>query len=117
MVQTVSLTDEGSIIRVAGDFDMSSNTDLILTFTDPDGVTFTKTKGGGEVTLGTSLVVDPVLGSLAANTYVEYIIESTSPFAVGYPWAVLLTYVNTTPTPDVRISGESPAVFQVCAGG
>ena len=120
MIQTVSLTDEGNKIRVDGDFDMSSYTDLILTFTDPDGSTFEKSYlVGTKVTLGTSLVVDEVLGSLEANTYVEYVIETPSPFlsyGAGYPWSVLLTYENTTPTPDIRISGEAPALFKVCAG-
>jgi len=86
------------ILRVAAGFDMSSNTELTLDFTLPDGTTTTKVKADG-VSLGTSPVTDPDVGLLAANEYVEF------PISVGFHsqeggWNVYLTYTNDASTPD-----------------
>ena len=101
---SLTVGETGKTIRVAAGFDMSSNTELTLTFTKPDLTTSVKTKTGGEVTLGAG-VTDDDLGVLAANEYVEYEVE------VGFldqpgdktdddPWKVYLTYTNTASTPD-----------------
>jgi len=119
-MQKISTTDEGTILRIVGDFDMSSYTDLIVTFTNPnDGTTFVKSfLAGAKITLGTVEVVDTnVNETLAANTYVEYLIETPFPFEVGYPWKALLTYENTTANPDIRTSGKTTGRFKVCVGG
>ena len=120
MTQTISSTDEGNIIRVPGDFDMSPRTDLILTFTNPnDGATFVKSELiGGKVTLGTIEVFDEnIKETLPANEYVEYIIETPLPFEIGFPWLALLTYVKDNASPPLRISGKYPGRFKVCQGG
>ena len=104
----------GKIFRVAAGFDLSSNTDLTLNFTLPDDTTTTKTKGGGEVTLGTSNVTDSDLGALLANEYVEYDIESGFLSQAG-EWKVNLTYTNTASTPDDIYIG-SCATFTVDSG-
>lgn len=91
--------ESGKIFRVAAGFDMSSNTELTLTFTLPDASTVTKTKTGGEVVLGTSGITDDDLGALSANEYVEYDIEPLFLSQAG-SWQVSLTYTNSTPTPD-----------------
>ena len=101
---SLKVGEVGKIIRVAAGFDMSSNTEITLTFTKPDLTAHIKSLTAGELTLGSG-VTDPDLGVLAANEYVEYDVE------VGFldqpgektddaPWKVYLTYTNTTPTPD-----------------
>lgn len=96
---SIKVGESGKTFRVGAGFDMSSNTELTLTFTKPDTTTATKTKTGGQVTLGTSPVTDADLGSLSANEYVEYEIEPNF-FDTAGTWKVYLTYTNTTPTPD-----------------
>lgn len=86
--------ENGRIVRVSSLFDMSSNTELTLVFRKPDGVKVTKTKTGGEVTLGTVQVVDDTLGTLTANQYVEYILEVGLIDMVG-EWAIELIYDNS----------------------
>lgn len=105
--------ESGKIFRVGAGFDMSSRTELTLTFTDPDGTEITKTQTGGEVTLGTGPVTDPDLGSLSANEYVEYEIE-TGFLTPSGTWKVKLTYTNTTPDPDDVFIGEC-ATFTVAS--
>ncbi len=101
---SLTVGEVGKVIRVAAGFDMSSNTELTLTFTKPDLTTSVKTKTGGEVTLGAG-VTDPDLGVLAANEYVEYqtevgFLDQSGDKTDAAPWNVYLTYTNTTPTPD-----------------
>jgi len=109
---TLKVGETGKTFRVAAGFDMSSNTELTLTFTLPDTTTVSKTKTGGEVTIGAG-VTDPDLGVLAANEYVEYEVESGFLSQAG-TWKVYLTYTNTTPTPDDVYIGEC-ASFTVSA--
>lgn len=109
MANVFKVGESGKLHRVNAGFDLSSRTDLSLTYTKPDGTVVTKTELGGEVSLGISPVVDPDLGSLSANEYVEYEIEpgfldqaNTSTAS----WKVYLTYTNTTPTPDDVFIGD-----------
>lgn len=106
--------EEGKIFRVHGLIDMSQNTELTLSFRQPDGQTITKTKTGGDVTLGTVDVNDPDLGLLLANYYVEYFIEPG--FLIAGDWCVYITYTNTTAVPDQTYVGAS-AEFTVDAIG
>lgn len=101
----LKLGETGKILRVAAGFDMSSNTELTLTFDLPDETTVTKTKTGGEVVLGTGNVTDADLGELTANEYVEYDIEAGFLSQAG-EWKVKLTYTNTAPTPDDVFIGD-----------
>jgi hypothetical protein len=92
-------------VALANGFDMSSYTELTLTFTLPDSTTATKTQTGGEVTLGAGAVTDADLGDLAANEYVEYDVEPSFLSQAG-TWKVYLTYTNTTPAPDDIFIGD-----------
>jgi len=109
---SLKLGEVGKVLRVAAGFDMSSNTELTLNFTLPDGTTTSKTTADG-VALGSG-VTDPDLGVLAANEYVEYDIEAGFLSKAG-SWSVSLTYTNTTPTPDDIYIGDC-ATFTVGAG-
>lgn len=103
--------EEGKIIRVAAAFDMSSNTDISLTFTDPNAVEVIKTLGLSEITLGAG-VTDPDLGVLSANEYVDYPVETG--FLVAGSWTVYITYTDTTATPDNIYKGTDKT-FTVAA--
>ncbi len=119
MLQTLTDTDKGSIFRVPADSDLSLFTDLILTFTAPDGTKVVKSfLDGAKVTLGTVEVFDKNLKqTLLANFYVEYLIEDPFPFFTGSPWKALLTFVNANATPPLRTSGKTAPIFEVCEGG
>lgn len=101
--------DQGKAFRVNAGFDMSSNTELTLTFTDPDGTEITKTTADG-VIIGTG-VTDDDLGVLTANEYVEYPLEAGF-LSKSAEWCVYLTYINTASTPDDIYNG-APATFTV----
>lgn len=103
---TMFVGETGRTLRVNAGFDMSSNTELSLIFCKPDGTSVTKTSADG-VTLGTVAVVDSDLGSLTANQYVTYEIESgLITTADAGQWAVQVLYTNTTPDPDDNLYGE-----------
>ena len=102
----------GKVIRVAAGYDMSSNTELTLDFTLPDNTIVQKLSADG-VVLGAG-VTDLTLGVLAANEYVEYTTESGFLSQSG-DWKVILTYTNTTPTPDQVYIGAC-AEFTVGTG-
>ena len=89
---------------------MSSNTELTLTFTKPGGTTVTKTKTGGQVTLGTGAVTDDELGALLANQYVEYKIEPLFLDTAG-TWSVYLTYTNTSVRGNGSFGHDPQAAF------
>lgn len=109
----LKLGEAGKIIRVAASFDMSSNTELTLTFTLPDATIITKNKTGSEVVLGVVPVTDTDLGNLLANEYVEYDIESGFLSQTG-TWKVYLTYTDTAVDPDDSFIGDC-ATFTVSA--
>ncbi len=108
---SLKVGETGKIIRVAAGFDMSSNTELTLTFYKPDATTITKVKADG-VALGAG-VTDDTLGVLAANEYVEYAVDWGLIDQAG-AWNLTLTYTNTTPTPDDIFIGAC-ASFTVSA--
>lgn len=115
MIQEISITETGTIIRVDGNFDMSANTDLKLTFTSPTGdIEFTE--NGAAVVLGTVDVFDKHLNEiLEADTYVEYTIPNPSLFQeLGYPWQVLLTYVKDNVSPVINSVAKTVGKFNVC---
>lgn len=102
---TLKVGETGKTIRVASGFDMSSNTELTLTFYLPDdsATVVTKTTADG-VTLGAG-VTDETLGALNANEYVDYEVESGL-LTVAGTWKVTLTYTNTSATPDDVFIGD-----------
>jgi hypothetical protein len=86
--------ENGRIIRVSSLFDMSGNSEISLVFRKPDGTKITKTRTGGQVTLGAVQVVDPDQGTLSANQYVEYVLEVGLIDQVG-EWSIELIYENS----------------------
>lgn len=96
--------ETGRRLRVNAGFNMSSYTELSIIFTDPEGTATTKTTSDG-VTLGTTVVTDADLGSLAANEYVYYDIESGLLSKSGR-WCVQVLYTNTTANPDDNLYGK-----------
>lgn len=111
---TLHVGETGKTLRFASALDMSSNTELTLTFELPDGTTVTKTKTAGEVTLGISALTDPDLGPLIGNQYVEYVVESGFLSQAG-TWQAKLTYTNTVPAPDDIFIGNCTTFTVVAA--
>jgi len=112
MPEPLFVEETGRTLRLNAGFDMSSNTELSIIFCKPGGTTITKTSVDG-VALGTSTITDDDLGTLTANEYVEYSIESgliTSSDAGR--WGAQLLYTDTGATPDDNIYG-SIAYFTV----
>lgn len=93
-VKQVKQNESGFILRVSACFDMSSNTEISLVIRKPDGSKLTKTRTGGEVTLGAVNVTDDDLGALLANQYVEYSVETGVLNLVG-DYSVELKYENS----------------------
>ena len=105
----LKLLESGKNLNVNAGFDMSSATELTLTFTKPDGTTASKTTADG-VVLGAG-ETDPDLGVLTANEYVTYPVEAGFLDQAG-TWSVDLTYTNTGATPDDVFIGDC-ATFTV----
>ena len=97
-----TLNESGKPLYLAASFDMSSNTELTMTFTKPDGTVVTKIKP--DVVLETSPTTLPDVGAVLANEYVSYTVEPLFLDQAG-AWCVYLTYDNTTPTPDDSFIG------------
>lgn len=109
---TLYVGDTGKTFRLNTGFDMSGNTELSMVFTKPNGAQITKTSANG-VVIGGVQVVDDDLGTLAANEYMEYPIESGLLDSPG-EWQVYAIYTNTNATPDDVYHGV-PATFTVNA--
>lgn len=108
----IFVEETGRTLRVNAGFDMSSNTELSIIFCKPGGTSVTKTSADG-VVLGTVAVTDPDLGSLTADEYVEYPIESgLITDADAGQWSVQVLYTNTGVTPNDNLYG-SIAYFTV----
>lgn len=104
---TLRVGESGKTFRVATGFDMSANTDISITLTKPDGTSVMKTKSASEISLGTTPITDPDLGALAANTYINYPVE-TGVLTLAGTWYVQLTYTYTGVTPnDTYISQKT----------
>lgn len=101
---TIFKDESGRVFRVNTGVDMSGYSSLSLLFTDPDGVTTTKTIADG-VSLGTSSIVDPDIGSLTANQYIRYTVE-VGLFSKAGRWCVQALYTNTGAEPDDNLYGE-----------
>ena len=93
---SIKATEVGKIFRYSTLFDMSSETELTLKFTDPTGIETTLTATGGRVTAPASPVTDPDLGSLLASEYMEITTIATD-FPVGGSWSVCGIYTDATP--------------------
>lgn len=91
---TVKQNETGFTLRVSASFDMSGNTEISLIIRKPDGSKLTKTRTGGDVTLGSVNVTDDDLGSLLADRYAEYSVEAGVLNLVG-DYSVELKYENS----------------------
>jgi hypothetical protein len=93
---TIKATEVGKIFRYSTKFDMSSETELTLKLTNPDGTETILTSTGGRVTAPASPVTDPDLGSLLASEYMQITTIATD-FPVGGAWSVCGIYEDATP--------------------
>ena len=85
--------EKGRIFRYAVGFDMSSETEITLKFVKPDDTSISKVTADGIVLGGA--ITDPTLGSLLANEYADYTIETGVIDQAG-AWAAQLTYTDTS---------------------
>jgi hypothetical protein len=101
---SIKVGEIGRDLYVGTSFDLSSNTELIINFTSPDGsVSFSKAKADGV----TAPAVDsPALpssgdfsgGVLPANTYMMYTTDGTEFVDGGHGgWEICTTYQDATP--------------------
>lgn len=99
----------------ATNVDMSTNTELEIIFTKPDGTIVTKTQTAGEIALGASGITfdnpDGESITALANEYLIYAIEpafldQAGNRADGNPWKAYAKYTDTATTPDTVIIGS-----------
>lgn len=108
---TIRVGESGKAFRYFTAYDMSAYTALTLKFVRPDGTSFSRTNpavylGGG--------VVDPQLGSLPAQQYLEYLIQPNDFTDVG-EHTVTGQFENLVPDPDTILIGPT-VTFTVEAG-
>ena len=91
----IKITEVGKSFRYSTAFDLSGNTALSLKLTSPAGVVtiFTNPK----VTAPATEVVTPELGTLSANTYMQFTTEATD-FTEAGEWTVCGTYTDAVPS-------------------
>lgn len=89
--------EEGKLIVVNADFDLSANNDLKLVFTAPSTAKFTVDKAGG-VSAPAVDFIDPDTGEVLfnANEYWSYATTATD-FTESGLWAVHGEYYDATP--------------------
>lgn len=94
---TIKATEVGKLFNYATSYDMSGSTALSLKFTDPLGVETTLTQATTPaVTAPASPVTDPVLGTIAASTYMQ-ITTAADTFPTAGTWTVCGVYTDGTP--------------------
>ena len=93
---TIKATEVGKIFRYSTLYDMSSQTELTIKLTSPDGTETVLTGTGGRVTAPASPVTDPDLGSLLASEYMQITTIATD-FPVGGEWTACGIYEDATP--------------------
>ena len=91
----IKVGEVGKIININADFDLSGNTDLILSFTGPT-TTLSVNKAGG-VSAPAVPFTDPDTGEVFnANEYWSYATAATD-FTESGLWAVHGEYIDATP--------------------
>ncbi len=94
---SLKATEVGKIFNYATSFDLSGNTALELKFTDPDGTVTSFTKlTTPAVSAPATPTTDPVLGTLAASTYMQLTTDAST-FTVVGTWTVCGVYTDGTP--------------------
>ena len=102
---SIRVGEVGKLFDLGTAFDMSSNTELTINFTKPDGTTkLTLTKTGGRVSIVASLSA----GGFPSNTYMQ-ISTIASDFDVAGVWTVCGIYQDATP----KIFHSADATFTV----
>lgn len=91
---TIKATEVGKKFNYGTFYDLSANTALALKFTSPSGTVLTLTNP--RVTAPATPVVDPVLGELPANTYMQITTIDTD-FTEAGTWTVCGTYEDASP--------------------
>lgn len=94
----------GKTFRVGVLTDISSNTGLDIKFISPTNVE--STISNPRVTAPASGVVDPDVGNLSANEYMEFDTEVTD-FTESGSWQGCATFTNTATTPDQIFPGTT----------
>jgi DUF971 family protein len=94
--------EKGIIYHLNVNFNISAFTALTLTFTRPDGSTFTGTSP--DVTAPAVPVVTE-LGTFAANQYAKYFIKAGD-LTVEGDYSVRLTFDNTAAVPPLRLVSD-----------
>lgn len=91
---TIRIGEVGKIINVGAEFDMSSNTELTLTFTSPDGNTsFTRSSADGVTAPATPSPSLTGFGIFAADEYFRYATQAAD-FTVAGNWCIDGTYIE-----------------------
>jgi hypothetical protein len=90
----IKVTEIGKEFNYGTFYDLSGATALDLKFTSPSGVV--TTISNPRVTAPGVPVTDPILGTLPANTYMQFTTLSTD-FTEAGTWTVCGTYTDASP--------------------
>lgn len=102
---TISIGEVGKLFDLGTGFDLSSNTELELNFTQPDGTKFTLTKTAGRVSAPASISAE----GFPANTYFQITTIAADFLEAGTTWQVCGIYSDATP----KVFHGQDAIFTV----
>ena len=105
---SIKATEVNRPFRYATYKDLSSQTELTLKLTAPDGTQAVLTATSGRVTAPPTPITDPDLGPLAASEYMEITTVATD-FPVGGSWTACGVYEDAVPTYHIG----NPATFTI----
>tara|TARA_R110002096_G_scaffold415093_1_gene616534 strand:+ start:261 stop:587 length:327 start_codon:yes stop_codon:yes gene_type:complete len=91
---SIKVTEVGKLFNYGTGFDLSGSSALDLKFTSPSGIV--STISNPRVTAPATPATDPILGTLPANTYMQFTTLSTD-FTETGTWTVCGTYTDATP--------------------
>ena len=95
---SIKVGEVGRDLYIATDFDLSGNTDLKIKFTSPDEATVVEVTNPAVTAPAVPSPDLPLIGILAANTYMKYTTDGTEFTAGGDgTWTVCVTYEDATP--------------------
>ena len=89
---SVAIGEVGKVIILATGFDLSSNTSMTIKIVPPSGDDVTVATS--RITAPNSIFADPVLGNLAADTYMQFD-TAAADFLVSGDHVLCGTYNNT----------------------
>lgn len=90
----ITQTEVGKIFRCATNFNLSSASDIKLTFQHNSGEGFSASMPN--ITVPDVDVIDESLGNLTAGTYVEYVTTGTDFIKSGL-WYAVIEYQDSSP--------------------